>query len=77
MQRLPIKFFFISQFYEAAQVHYSDSITYVLHDAEIMRNKKVGQAKAFTKLQQQVDNLGLDRDVQGTHRLVGQDELWL
>src|SRR5215469_8347359 len=56
------------------QVHYRDPVGYVPYDRQIVRNKEIGQAQALLKLDQQVQDLGLYRDVEGRHGFVADDE---
>ena len=49
----------------------------MFHDAEIVGDEEVGQAKVALQLQQQVENLRLHRDIQRGDGLVTDDELGL
>ena len=46
----------------------------VPHDGQIVRDEEVGDAELFLQLHEQVDHLGLDRDVEGRDGLVADDE---
>ena len=45
------------------------------HDAEIVRDEDVGEVELVLEVLEQVDDLGLDRDVERGDRLVGDDQL--
>ena len=45
------------------------------HDREVVGDEKVGQVELALQVLQQVDDLGLDRNVQRRHRLVADDEV--
>ena len=49
----------------------------MLHHAQIVGHEDVGQVKFLLQLVHQVQHLGLDGHVQGGHRLIGDDQLWL
>ncbi len=46
----------------------------MLDHAEIVGDEDVGQVERALQLVQEVQDLGLDRDVQGRDRLVGDDQ---
>ena len=60
-----------------AQVHDRDPVADVAHHAQVVRDEQVGQPELLLQLREQVDDLGLDRDIQRRDRLVGRDELRL
>ena len=41
---------------------------------QVMGDKQVGKIQLLLKLLQQIDNLGLDGDIQGRNRLIADDE---
>ena len=49
----------------------------LFHHGQIVSDEKVGQPQGRLELLQQVDDLGLDRDVQRADRLVADDEIGL
>jgi len=55
---------------DPAHIHHRDAITHVLHDAEIMADKQIGQAKVFLQFAQQVQYLRLHRHIQGGYGLI-------
>ncbi len=52
-----------------------DLVADVFDDGEIVGNEKVGEVKFFLEVHQKVDDLGLDRNIEGTDRFVTDDEL--
>jgi len=52
-----------------------DLITDVLDDSEIVGNEEVSKVELFLKVHQKVDDLGLNRDIEGTDWFVANDEL--
>jgi len=49
----------------------------VFDDGEVVGNEQVGQAELFLEILEQVDDLGLDRDIEGAHGLIADDEFRL
>jgi hypothetical protein len=47
----------------------------VPHDGQVVRDEEVGQRELVLQFVEQVDDLGLDRDVEGRYRLVRDDEV--
>ena len=52
-----------------------DLVADVFNDGEIVGNEKIGEVKLFLEVHQKVDDLGLDRDIEGTDRFVADDKL--
>ncbi len=44
------------------------------HDGQIVGHEQIGNAMLLLQIPEQIDNLGLDRDVQGADRLVADNE---
>src|SRR6187431_1015859 len=55
--------------------HYGDAIGDVADNGKIVCDEDVGQAEFFLNILHQVDDLRLNRDVEGAHRLVCDDDL--
>ena len=51
-----------------------DLIADVFNDGEVVGNEKVGEVKFFLEVHQKVDDLSLDRDIEGTDRFVADNE---
>ena len=62
---------------DPAQVHHRDPVADVADDREVVGDEQVGQAEPVLEPLEQVDDLGLDRHVEGADRLVGHDEVGL
>src|SRR5262245_50364748 len=60
---------------DLAQVHHCHARRDVLDDREIVRDEEIGEPELRLEILEQVHDLGLDRDVERGHRLVGDDEL--
>ena len=59
---------------EPAEIHDRDPVADMLHDAEVVGDEEVGQAELALKPQEQVDDLRLDRHVEGRDRFVAHDQ---
>ena len=66
------RFFYFDDF---AFLHDRDPVGDVADDREIVRNENHGQVQLLTEIPKQVENLRLDRHVQGGHRFVSEHEL--
>jgi len=64
----------VSDLADLPQEHHADPVGDVLHDAEVVGDEQVCQAQLFLEVGQQVEDLRLDRDVQGGDGLVAHDE---
>ena len=62
---------------QLAEVHDADPVADVAHDRQVVRDEQVGQPELLAQLDQEVEDLGLDRDVERADRLVADDELRL
>ena len=60
---------------QRAEVHHADPVGDVPDHREVVGDDQVGQAELVLQVLQQVDHLGLHRDVQRGHRLVGDDQV--
>jgi hypothetical protein len=61
--------------HDPSAVHDGDAIAHVLHERQIMGNEEIRKAQLLTKVAQEVDHLSADRNVEGTHGLVQDDQL--
>ncbi len=57
------------------EIHDRDPVGDVPDHGEIVCDEQVGQPEVLLQLDEQVEDLGLDRDVERRHRLVGDDQL--
>src|SRR5215211_3073630 len=76
MQRVRVELLAVRQFNELAEVHHPHAVADVFDYREVVGDEKVCQIPISLELPHQVDNLGLDRDVQSRDRLVRDDEFW-
>ena len=60
---------------DLAEIHQRHPVADVAHDREIVRDEDVGQAELLLEIGEQVENLGLDRHVEGRDRLVAHHQL--
>ena len=49
---------------QSASTHHRDTICYVVHHGEIVRDEEVGQIARLAQVEQQVEHLRLHRNVQ-------------
>ncbi len=59
---------------DLAEVHHRDPVAHVAHDRQVVGDEDVGEAELGLEVEEQVEHLGLDRDVEGRHRLVADDQ---
>ncbi len=69
VERLPVR-----DLDDLAQIHHGHPVGDVAHHREVVGHEQVGQPELGLELLQQVDDLGLDRDVQRRDRLVADDQ---
>ena len=60
---------------ELAAIHHGDPVRDVPDHRQVVRDEEVGEAELGLEVLQQVDDLGLDRDVERRYRLVGDDQV--
>ena len=60
---------------DLAQVHHRDAVADVLDHAQVVRDEEVGELELVLQVEEQVEDLRLDRHVERGDRLVGNDEL--
>ena len=63
------------QLHDVAQVHDRDAMRDLPNDGEIVCDEQVGDPELLLEIAQEVEDLGLDRDVERRHGLVADDEL--
>jgi hypothetical protein len=62
---------------DLAGVHHDDPAADVCHDAKVVRDEQKGHSIAVLELSEEVEELGLDRDVDGARRLVRDQQIRL
>jgi len=75
VERDPVEGLGVGQFRELSQVHHGHAVADVLHNAQVVGNEQVGQAKLLLEVLEEIDHLPPDRDVEGGDRLVADDQL--
>ena len=65
----------VGQFHNFSQVHHRHPVAHMLHHRQVMGDKQIGQAEFRLEVLEQIDDLGLDRHVQGRHRLIADDQI--
>jgi hypothetical protein len=74
MARLSIDLARVCDLDDPTQVHDGDTPADVLDHVEVMGDEEKAQPELVLKIAQEVDDLGLNGDVERTHWLVGHDE---
>ena len=75
MEGISVELTPIGYFNQLTQVHHANPVRNMLDDTQIMGDEKIGQAKLMLKVFEQIQNLGLDGDVQRRNWLVAYDQL--
>jgi hypothetical protein len=63
------------RFDDLAEVHDRHAVGDVAYDAQIVRDEEVGQTEAHLELAEEIQDLGLNRDVEGRDGFVANEEL--
>ena len=61
----------LRQLDDGAQIHDRDPVGDMAHQPQIMGDEQHGKAEPLLQLEQEIDDLRLDRDVEGRDQLVG------
>src|SRR5688572_18950068 len=75
MARVPVELFDSALLDELPEVHHADPIAEVLDDREVVADEQVREVEVAAEIEEQIQNLALDRHVEGRHRLVADDEV--
>ncbi len=70
MQRVAEQFLRFGLFHDMAQIHDAHSVGYIFYHAHVMGDEQKGNLILFAQILQQVDDLGLDGNIQRRNRLV-------
>ena len=62
---------------DPAEVHHRDFVAQIFDHGEIMADQHIAQSELVLQVFQQIEHLGLHRDIQRADRLVGDDQFWL
>src|SRR5205823_11280269 len=60
---------------DAPAAHDRDSVGDIVDDGQVVRDEEVSQAKLFLKIHQQVQDLRLDRHIEGGDRFIADHQL--
>ena len=74
VKRLAVEGVAWGEFDDLTEVHDGDAVAHGANDGEVVGDEEVGEAEAILEFLEEVDDLGLDRDVEGGEGLVGDDE---
>ena len=77
MERIIKELLLVGKFGDLSQVHYGHPLADMFHNAQIVSDEEIGQAEFFLKIVQQIENLGLNRDVKGRDGFVADYEFWI
>jgi hypothetical protein len=66
-----------TELHDAPEVHHRHPIAEVLHHGEVVGHEQHGEVQPALEVAQQVEDLRLDRDVEGRDRLVGDEQAGL
>ena len=72
-----VKLMTTGYFCDTAQIHDDNLIAQISNDTKVVRDKKIGKAKVSLEVLEKVDDLSLDRYVEGGHRFVADDQFGL
>jgi len=70
VQRAAIEIIAIRDLHDAPEIHHGDAGRDVPHHGQIVGDEQVAKAQALLQIHEQVDDLSLDRNVEGGYRLV-------
>ena len=74
MRGIVVEDLFGGQFDDLAQIHNRDPVGDMAHDAEVVGDEHIRKPHLRLDILQEIDDLGLDRDVEGRNRFVGDDK---
>src|SRR4051812_963470 len=65
----------VGDLHDLAEVHHGDAVAHVPYHGQVVRDEHDREPELALQVAKKVEDLGLDRDVEGRHRLVGDDQL--
>src|SRR5262249_33700466 len=74
MQRTPDHGVGAPLLHDRAEIHHGDAIRDAADDREVVRDEEIGEPAALAQVEQEVDDLGRDRDVEGRDGLVAHEQ---
>ncbi len=77
MQRVTVERVAVGQLDDPPQVHHGDPIRNVFNHTEVVRNEQQREVQLRLQFLQEIEHLGLHRDVESRNRLIGHDQVGL
>src|SRR5262249_54922264 len=74
MQRVVEQLVAIRELDDAGEIQHRGALAEMPHQGEIVSDEQIGEAEALAQILEQVDDLRLDRHVQGGYSLIADDE---
>ncbi len=75
VERIVVERVAVGHLDDLAEVHHRNTVGNVLHHREVMGDEQVGEAELVLQVFEEVNDLGLDRNVQRRDGFVGDDEV--
>lgn len=72
--RIEEDFVGVAVFDNPARLHHRNAIGEVADDGQVMGDEEHGQAEVGLQATQEIEDLGLDRNVERGHRFIGNDD---
>ncbi len=66
----------IRDFNDLPQIHYNNPVTYMADNGQIMGNNEIGKTQILLQFGQQIDDLGLNRNIKGGYNFIAHNQLW-
>ena len=77
VERIAENLLFLSVLHQIAKIHNADGVRDMLDNREIVRNKQICQSEIPLQIHQEIDDLGLYRNIQCRHRFIADDKIRL
>src|SRR5215831_2000911 len=75
MAWVPVELIAVGQLHDPTQIEHENAVADVAHHRKVVGYENQGQAEFALQIHQQIDDLGLDRDVERRDGLVADDQL--
>lgn len=75
MKRIAVQPVFIGQLHHFSQIHDADSVADMADNTQIMRNKQIGQVEFILQFFHQIDDLGLNGDIECGNGFIRNNQL--
>src|SRR5690606_6750665 len=62
--------------HHSSEIHDDDSIGDMIDHTEVMADEQIGQVEALAQVHEEIDDLGLDGDVESRDAFVADEKLW-